>query len=123
MALLVSWCPGAGGSCDSDCKTYDDNGYWDGRGALWGLSVVHSRLRFYRSMENRYPDNLEELVTARYIMPREILDPWGRQYWYERTPSGYELYSMGADELPKTADDVCDSILCGDSGLMGNREQ
>lgn len=37
-------------------------------------------------------------------------DPWGNDYIYvqpgQHNPDGYDLYSLGADRIPNTADDI-----------------
>ena len=46
----------------------------------------------------------------RQYLPSLPLDPWGKDYQYKQpgthNPSGYDLYSMGKDRLPDTADDI-----------------
>jgi general secretion pathway protein G len=55
--------------------------------------------------------------TAEPIPPRwraeldsEVLDPWGHPYQYvnpgKHNPDKYDIYSMGPDGLPDTADDI-----------------
>jgi general secretion pathway protein G len=46
----------------------------------------------------------------RQELDEEVLDPWGHPYQYlnpgKHNPDKYDIYSMGQDGLPDTADDI-----------------
>lgn len=46
----------------------------------------------------------------RAMIDQEITDPWGHQYQYrypgKHNPDRYDVFSMGPDGLPDTADDI-----------------
>jgi hypothetical protein len=65
----------------------------------------------YYVFRNEYPDNLEQLVNPpRGMAPiTESIpnDPWGREYIYRKTNTGYEIRSMGPDGADGGGDDIC----------------
>src|SRR5205809_1168977 len=86
------------------------------------IQGINTQLGLYESMNGFYPtteQGLQALVTqpdkdprpARwYQLFRELpKDPWGNEYIYRspglKNPSGYDLYSAGADRQADTADD------------------
>jgi len=76
---------------------------------LRGVKIAIER---FETTEGRYPVSLQEMVGAGYLdWGGPLLDPWGQPYAYRRVSSGYELYSTGADRLPRTADDITAEVV------------
>jgi general secretion pathway protein G len=56
-----------------------------------------------------YPESLEALLAhdvasdelGPYARPRELIDPWGRRYYYRRGvgTAGFVLFTLGADGM------------------------
>jgi general secretion pathway protein G len=86
------------------------------------LQAIKTQLQLYESMNGFYPSSeqgLQALVTQPqndphptrwYQLFRELpKDPWGTDYIYRnpgvKSPSGYDLYSAGADRQADTGDD------------------
>lgn len=81
-----------------------------------GLSLA---LDLYEVDNGRFPGGLQDLITASgsatnwkgpYLKKGLPKDPWGSPYVYQypgtHNPSGYDLYSLGADKQEGTADDI-----------------
>ncbi|MCL2824705.1 MAG: type II secretion system protein GspG [Polyangiaceae bacterium] len=83
--------------CDRAIRDLDYLESW-----LWGL----------HEETHRYLSTLLELNNFRssdgmlFGTPSMFIDPWGEPYAYNRMPTGYELYSTGADRIANTADDI-----------------
>jgi general secretion pathway protein G len=86
------------------------------------VQAIKTQLQLYESMNGFYPtteQGLQALVTQSDKDPRPARwyqlfkelpkDPWGNDYIYHspglKNPSGYDLYSAGADRQTDTADD------------------
>ncbi len=86
------------------------------------IQAIKTQLQLYESMNGFYPtteQGLQALVTQPSNDPRPArwyqlfkelpTDPWGNGYIYKspglKNPSGYDLYSAGADRQADTADD------------------
>jgi general secretion pathway protein G len=86
------------------------------------IQGISTQLKLYESMNGFYPtteQGLQALVTQPgtepqptrwYQLYKELpKDPWNTTYIYinpgRKNPSGYDLYSAGADRRPDTADD------------------
>lgn len=72
------------------------------------LRSIEGALSVYRKELGDYPSNeegLSVLIKAQstpdwkgpYLRADLLSDPWNRPYYYERTPSHYRLYTLGAD--------------------------
>jgi hypothetical protein len=46
------------------------------------------------------PDRLERLSSHGYVEDRDLVDPWGRPYQYERIAGGYVIVGLDADGNP-----------------------
>ena len=60
---------------------------------------------------DRYPQSLRDLVGGKRDYIRKYAkDPWGNEYTYvvpgKFRPKSYDIYSMGPDGQPNTADDI-----------------
>lgn len=62
-------------------------------------------LDLYFLLRGEYPDNLTKLQ-GEDLFVRELRDPWGQPWVYERLESSYRLTSPGPDRRPGTADDL-----------------
>ena len=86
------------------------------------VEAIKKQLQLYESISGSYPtteQGLQALVTQPQNDPRPARwyqlfkelpkDPWGNEYIYRspglKNPSGYDLYSAGADRQADTADD------------------
>jgi len=85
-----------------------------------GLLAMH--IDFFRRQAGRFPHDLAEIASppdpsdrskwqAGYLNnPALMEDPWGRRYLYKtpgtHNPDSYDLWSMGADGISGTGDDV-----------------
>jgi type II secretion system protein G len=85
-----------------------------------GLLAMH--IDYFRRQTGRYPHDLAEVATPPQPSanskwrgpflnnPALMEDPWGRRYLYEtpgtHNPASYDLWSMGADGISGTSDDV-----------------
>lgn len=86
------------------------------------IKAIASQLEVYRRLNLSYPTSMQGLqaLTAKPLAeprPRnwqQLLaqlpkDPWGRQYVYlspgRSYPEKYDLFSLGPDGIPNTADD------------------
>jgi general secretion pathway protein G len=81
---------------------------------------IKTALGIYEVDTGRYPASLNDLTVqpadvkgwkGPYLEASQIpVDPWGHPYVYvypgRKNPSGYDLYSMGADGQDGTADDI-----------------
>ncbi len=72
------------------------------------LRSIEGALSVYRKELGDYPSNEEGLTVlietqsksnwqGPYLRDDLLSDPWNRPYYYERTPSHYRLYTLGAD--------------------------
>ena len=72
------------------------------------LRSIEGALSVYRKELGDYPSNEEGLTVlieaqstsdwqGPYLRDDLLSDPWNRLYYYERTPSHYRLYTLGAD--------------------------
>ncbi len=86
--------------------------------------TLETSLIRYKTHTRMYPTSeqgLDALVNApttapqptnwkRVLKPEGILDPWQRPYQYiypgKSNPDSYDIYSMGPDGKPNTADDI-----------------
>ena len=85
---------------------------------------IETGLTSYKIGSGRYPtqaQGLEALVTRPTVEPKparwsqvakadSIIDPWGHKLVYrnpgKHNPGGYDVFSMGADGLENTDDDI-----------------
>ena len=74
------------------------------------LLAIERNIEMFHAIRGEYPRTLEDLKSEWLTRDRGVssakADPWGQPYSYSQLPSGYELYSNGADRLPKTDDDI-----------------
>ena len=87
------------------------------------LDSISTQLKLYQAMNGFMPtteQGLQALVTRpdtdpkptqwRLLMEKLPMDPWNQPYVYEypgkHNPNGFDLYSMGPDRKPGTADDI-----------------
>jgi hypothetical protein len=70
------------------------------------LSVLKQRLRYYQNRKGVYPGTGQ---WQQALGAPSIKDPWGNEYTYRypgtRNSPEYDLFSVGPDGLPDTADD------------------
>ncbi len=67
------------------------------------FDILSSGLVIYKVENGTYPDTLNTLLKPTQDYPRGFLpdwtslpkDPWGHPYRYQRTPTGYKLWSVG----------------------------
>lgn len=64
------------------------------------MARLAQRLEAYHRAEGEYPSSLDEIVAG------GATDPWERRFYYERSESGYLLFSAGRDAKPRSADDI-----------------
>ncbi len=75
------------------------------------IASITMALKMYRLQNDKYPSKSEGLkaLVPKYLekMPR---DPWKREYKYRypgtRSPSGFDIWSVGPDGQDGTEDDV-----------------
>ena len=81
------------------------------------LAALETSLDSYRLDVGRYPRTLEGLMendsgrdswAGPYLRGDLPKDPWGNDYVYQTTGSGFELMSYGADGQPGGEDDDAD---------------
>ena len=87
------------------------------------IDTITMQLKMYEGMNGFMPtteQGLQALVTRpdtdpkptqwRLLMEKLPMDPWNQPYVYEypgkHNPNGFDLYSMGPDRKPGTADDI-----------------
>jgi len=75
------------------------------------VSSLTEELTYYHRSTGTYPEILQELNNRMsdgvYLgAPSMFIDSWGMPYVYSKVGSRYELYSLGPDGIPDTADDV-----------------
>ena len=77
------------------------------------IQSIGLALRMYELDNGEYPANLQALVSnpggirnwnGPYLDSGLPTDPWGREYQYSRTDSGYRLRSLGPDGVESDAD-------------------
>jgi len=67
------------------------------------ITKFGSALAMYKLKSGKYPETLEDLTKPLKGMKKGFVedaipkDPWDNDYVYQRTDSGYELKSLGAD--------------------------
>ena len=82
------------------------------RAALGDIKSYESAIELYALENNdQYPKRLSELVTGKKQYLRELnVDPWGNAYVYVQPGAqhrdSYDVFSMGADGVRDTDDDV-----------------
>lgn len=64
--------------------------------AVAGLERVDAAVVAYQLVQGRLPVQLDELVSAGLLTPANLRDPWGRQYEYAASATGYRV-SAAAD--------------------------
>ena len=72
------------------------------------IERLHNHLDIYWVMNNRYPETLQDLVSARLVeSEHQLLDPWNQTYAYRLDESGAAVvWSLGPDGLPESGDEV-----------------
>lgn len=72
------------------------------------LSEVVLLLNHEKETSGHYPEQLETIIRNNPLLKNVNKDYWGREFFYERHPSGerYILYSLGKDGKSNTADDI-----------------
>jgi len=77
----------------------------------YALRSTRSAITFYEREHGVYPERLDDLVAAGFVLPPEaFVDPWGERCVYRRLSSGYELFSKGGDRVAGTADDIVPDV-------------
>ena len=62
---------------------------------------IETSLEVYSLLHDRYPNNLDELVSAGLLVPSDLYYPRGRDSWtYERHGDEYALDSLTDDDAP-----------------------
>jgi general secretion pathway protein G len=67
------------------------------------IADLGKALSLYRMKAGKYPEALDELAQPLEGMKKGFVedavpqDPWGNDYFYQRTDDGYVLKSLGAD--------------------------
>ncbi|MBO3097345.1 type II secretion system protein GspG [Gelidibacter pelagius] len=72
------------------------------------LTQVASLLKHEKETSGHYPEELASIVRNNPLHKNIYKDYWGREFFYERHPSGerYILISLGADGKLNTPDDI-----------------
>lgn len=73
------------------------------------MNPIVKSLKFYTSMTETTPGNLNKLVEAGYLLKKETLDPWGRPFVLETKDPYFVIFSHGA-----SLDDPNDNIYFND---------
>ena len=65
----------------------------------------------YRTFFKKYPNSLEDLINppdGNPLLDSETVpqDPWGNDYFFEKTGNKIKVYSAGNDGLENTEDDI-----------------
>ena len=76
----------------------------------YDLRQLQVKLEKYYSDNKKYPNNLKELFKEIYIEEKDIVDPWKREFFYQKNKKSYILFSFGKDGNPGTLDDVLSPI-------------
>jgi hypothetical protein len=63
-------------------------------------------LAVYAFMNEDFPDYLSDLINAKMIREKDLLDCWGSKYYYRHSKTGYILASVGPDLNWATNDDI-----------------
>lgn len=70
------------------------------------IEDLRTSIRIYYLEKGEYPPSLKALVTEGSKKDINILDPWGREFVYERKNDSYEIYSAGPDGARGNEDDI-----------------
>jgi general secretion pathway protein G len=68
------------------------------------FAQIEEALNLFRLKMNRYPESLDELTKPLPGQNEAMFqkgvpkDPWGEPYIYNRTETGFELWTLGADK-------------------------
>jgi hypothetical protein len=85
------------------------------------MDELRRGVELIREMSGRYPVALSDLNSAGVWIFPVLEDPWGQEYVYRRTDTGYELYSSGKDKRAHTEDDLVvgfDRDICKQSPYL-----
>ena len=69
------------------------------------LKQFKESCNMYRVQNKKFPEKLEDLVSAN-IIEEVPEDPWGGQYIFEKAGNKIKIYSAGPDGLPDNEDDI-----------------
>lgn len=74
------------------------------------LETIKRALQQFNAYENRYPATLNDLIAAKYLENKPLVDGWNRNLFYAPNPENperpFELRSLGADGVNGTPDDI-----------------
>ncbi len=62
------------------------------------IKRIKTEIDIYRFNNGKYPQNLKDVTTEK--------DPWKREYVYKVAKDGFTLFSLGADGIEGTEDDI-----------------
>ena len=75
----------------------------------WVGVAMRQKLERFAADNGEYLDSWDDLMQyVRVVDPDQFryMVKSEDEYYYGRVPGGYELYAIGPDRLPKTADDI-----------------
>ena len=61
------------------------------------FSMIHEALSDFARKHGHYPNSLSEVPGLKDC---NFVDPWGNSFYYEKTPQGFRLLSLGRDGEP-----------------------
>jgi hypothetical protein len=64
-----------------------------------GLRELERGLKIHALLKGTPPASLDDLVVARIVEKKEVVDPWDNPYRYTLKEGGFTLYSEGADRF------------------------
>ncbi len=70
------------------------------------LSDIYKAIRIYYLRNQQMPSSLLELSRSGVVREKMLKDPWKRDFIYQLGQEEFRLYSVGADGLPGTPDDI-----------------
>jgi len=70
------------------------------------VEALRNSIRRYYLDNGEYPFSLKILVKEGYKKNGDVLDMWGRPYFYKKLNGSYEIYSSGPDRIEGSSDDI-----------------
>ena len=83
------------------------------KAAMIELKSLEQAINLFHGEKNRYPKDLDQLISGQFLKERKLKDQWGKKYVYIPKYSddgemivSYILYSSGPDRRRNTKDDI-----------------